>query len=524
MENSYTKRQQEWKPKKRLENMASCIKEESGYMTVFGCLLFLTVMSLLFLCLDGCLIYQAEARCSMAQTGLGEHLLANYNTPLARRYHLYFLDPKMGEEELEERARNYYDELFYGSSESGLFSPPLLDLETKYIEAEPFGTMQEQECKYLITQIKEYMKYDMTKDLVLEALGAAAQETEEQNGQIEETARTLDEKQSAVEDSASASAENTLMPSENAEDNQADSIAQNSSPMRRIRSILEYGIMGIVTDESTLSERKISSSLLPFQNQKENKIDISMKLFENLTQVKELLTEQNLDQLTESLTDKGALSLYMQKYFNYYGKESVISDTCLLYEAEYILGGQYSDKENLEYVINRLVLLRFALNSAYCFTDEELRSQAFSMAALLTGVTGTPELVEAVRYMILAAVNLIESVTDVEVLMDGNKVPLVKTKSTWKTAISGQSEGISSSGNSGLEYKDYLLLLLLLKTDTNQQCLRMQNLMQLNIQQEQPEFQIKKCYGGIRLRSGVIFRTRFYAGEYLFEHKESYEY
>ena len=83
----------------------------------------------------------------------------------------------------------------------------------------------------------------------------------------------------------------------------------------------------------------------------------------------------------------------------------ITRNTKLLYEIEYILGGQYSDKENLEYVVNRLVLLRFALNSAYAFGNEELRAQALSMAAMLTGITGTPEFIEAVRYIILAAVN-----------------------------------------------------------------------------------------------------------------------
>ena len=83
MENSYTKSNREWYPHVK-KDFDSCIKEEDGYMTLLACLLFLVVAGLLLVCLDGSMLFQAKARCSMAQTGLTEHLLANYNVPLAK--------------------------------------------------------------------------------------------------------------------------------------------------------------------------------------------------------------------------------------------------------------------------------------------------------------------------------------------------------------------------------------------------------------------------------------------------------
>lgn len=521
MRNPYTKRKEEWYTKGLKKTGASSLRGEEGYMTVFGCLLFLAVMSLLFLCLDGCLLYQAETRCSMAQNGLSEHLLANYSQPLAQRYHLYFLDPKMGEQEMQKRSLLYYKELFAEGEKKNQARSRLLQLETECVEAIPFGTMEERECQYLIAQIKDCIKYDLTKDLIFAKLKSAAQETEPQSGQIDETIEDLSKNQSAAEEDLDA-AESTLKSSEINIEESADKLADQASPIQKIRSILKDGILGVVVDESTLSERKLTPSLLPFPDQKENKIHISMELFENLDQIKQLLSQENLGEWTESVTDKGAISFYMRKYFNYYGREKQLEDTNLLYETEYLLGGQDSDKENLEYVVNRLILLRFALNSTYGFADEELRKEALAAAVLLAGVTGSPELTEVVRYLILSAVNLIESITDVKDLMEGKKVPLVKTAATWKTSISGQAK--EHTGKDGLPYEDYLLLLLVTKTNTEQMCLRMQNLVQLNLQKEDPTFQIRQCHAGVWLSSKIRYQGRFSLGEYLLEDKEKFQY
>lgn len=522
MENSYTKSNREWYPHVK-KDFDSCIKEEDGYMTLLACLLFLVVAGLLLVCLDGSMLFQAKARCSMAQTGLTEHLLANYNVPLAKRYQLYFLDPHMDQKRLEEQSEAYYDELFRGSSGVGFFSSPLWRLKTEYIEAVPFGTMQEKEFQFFIAQIEDCMKYDLSKDLTMKILGQTAQETKEHSSQIEETINKLDKNEPVVNPSPDSD-DNTLTPSEVAEGEQAGSQVQKNNPLQKLRSILEYGLLGLVTDEEGLSERKIAPSLLPFKNQSENKVKVSMNIIKNLDNIGGLIEEQGLDKLGENLTAQGAVNLYIQNYFNYYKRNDVLKETKLLYEMEYILGGHYSDKENLEYVVNRLVLLRFALNSAYAFGNEELRAQALSMAAMLTGITGTPEFIEAVRYIILAAVNLLESIKDVEALLNGEQVPLFKTTADWKTTIHGDNAGKTGNLGKGLNYQEHTLILLTLQTDLESKCYRMQNLMQMNIQQEEPEFQIKNCKAGISLRTGVNAMFPFYLKDYLLENEQKTTY
>ena len=524
MENSYTKSKKERNPQIWFKNQLFRMrKEEDGYMTLLACMLFLVVSALLLICLDGSMVYQAKARTGMAQTGLSEHLLASYDTALAKRYHLYFLDPRMSSQVLTEKGEEYYEELFKGSSGINLFSSPIWRMDTEYLQVTSFGTLQEKEFQYFIAQIEDYMKYDLTKDILMKALGDAAQETEQQSARLEETVQNLDRNEPAGE-SSSDSDDDTLTPSEVAEGEQAGGDVQENNPLQKIRSILEYGVLGIVADETGLSVRKAAPSLLPFKNQNENKIALSMDILKNLGNISELITDQGLDGLTDGLTSQGALNLYIQKYFNCYGKSPMIQDTKLLYEVEYILGGQNSDKENLEYVVNRLILLRFALNAAYAFGNEELRAEALALAAVLTGVTGTPEFIEAVRYIILAAVNLIESVMDVKALLSGGNVPVIKTEADWQTSISGAADGSFVSRNKGLDYQEYTLILLTLQSDITNKCYRMQNLMQINIQQEEPEFQIKECRAGIEIKTGIEVKPVFFLNNYLLEDEQKVTY
>ena len=266
----------EYNPQNRFKKYFSFLKEEEGYVTLLACMMFLVVSALLFACLDGSLVSQATARLGMAQTGLSEHLLANYDVSLAERYHLYFLDPRMNEQVLLEKGEEYYEELFLESSGMNLFSSPVWRMETEYLEAIPYGTMQEKEFQYFITQIESYMKYDLTKDLLMKTLGDAIQETENHSTRLEETVKDLDENNPAV-DSSSDSAENTLTPSDVAEGERAGSEVQANNPLQKIRSILESGVLAIVADESGLSDRQIASSLLPFKNQNENKINLKLK-------------------------------------------------------------------------------------------------------------------------------------------------------------------------------------------------------------------------------------------------------
>lgn len=497
--------------------------QNEGYMTVFACLLFLVLLSLIFLCLDGIRIHQADSKSKMIAVGAGEHILANYNIPLAKRYHIYFLDSEM-EGRIENRVNRYYQTMCMPSQAGFLTGNPLLNLEVKEIKAESFGTMQEQKCLYLKHQIREYMKYDTTKDFLLNTVNQSSEQINRQNQQIRDMKEILDQKESAASQAESGqSSASPSTPSEKTVIKEAADRARKNDPRNIIHQVIKGGVLEFVTDERPISEKYISPLSLPSGSQKEKNSDFSIHSFRGIKEMQNLLKEIKVSDLTEhNLT-----YLYIKKYFNSYGKEEPVDKTVLDYEMEYILGGQESDRENLRYTVDRLLLMRFAMNCVCAFQDPELNSQALAMAAALAGIAGLPPVVEGIKYTILGAVSFGEALMDVRNLMNGGKVPVIKTGADWKLSVTGASallEKENSKPTEGLSYEEYLLLLLAVQPDKNRMYLRMQDLMQVNICQEQPEFRIEQCRFGFRMESRVQVTTWFGHGTYDFRNNRVYSY
>ena len=136
-------------------------------------------------------------------------------------------------------------------------------------------------------------------------------------------------------------------------------------------------------------------------------------------------------------------------------------------ELEYILTGKGNDRENLESVARRLLLLREGANYAYLLTDQGKQAEAYALAALVAGITLMPELIDALQQVILLAWAYGESVLDVRGLLQGDKIVLFKTGETWRLPLSRlftlkshleDYDGKSDPG--GLSYEGYLRILL----------------------------------------------------------------
>ena len=157
---------------------------------------------------------------------------------------------------------------------------------------------------------------------------------------------------------------------------------------------------------------------------------------------------------------------YLLEKCGYYTKKR--EGTPLAYEIEYILFGEASDRENLEKTAAALLGIRFASNCAYLFSDTGKISQAEFMAAAVSLVLFMPELLEPLKYAILFAWSYVESIRDLRRIFNGGRVPLAKDASSWQTSLAGilvPSAGGSGKGEgSGLDYRDYLRILLWLES------------------------------------------------------------
>lgn len=138
----------------------------------------------------------------------------------------------------------------------------------------------------------------------------------------------------------------------------------------------------------------------------------------------------------------------------------------LAYQIEYILCGKRTDKANLKAAVQKLLLLREGCNYAYCASDAVISAQAEGYAFMLVGWTGIEPLVKILKHALLLGLSYGESLLDVRILLDGGKVPLMKTSDTWQLSVENLAkinELLGKGGKSrkeGMGYKSYLRILL----------------------------------------------------------------
>lgn len=200
---------------------------------------------------------------------------------------------------------------------------------------------------------------------------------------------------------------------------------------------------------------------------------------------------------------------YLFEKCGYYGNE--LEKALMQYQMEYILMGQDTDWQNLEQVAKRLLLWREAANVLYILSDSAKVAEAQAMATALTAVILLPALAEPVKYTILFAWAYVESLQDVKTLLSGGRVPIYKSAADWKTGINclknvrGSLE--SDSGGSGLNYKEYLQIMLFFQ-DSQTTVERAMDIMEMDIRRTpgNAEFRIDGCFDTYQANLSVTSR------------------
>lgn len=199
------------------------------------------------------------------------------------------------------------------------------------------------------------------------------------------------------------------------------------------------------------------------------------------------------------------------------------------YELEYILEGHASDRENMETVASKLLMVRFVPDYAYIQTDSEKKAEAEAAALTLCTVIGLPELAEGAAQGILLAWAYGEAIMDIRTLISGGKVPLVKNAEDWKLSLSGlmqlggAGENVAADSGkdmeSGLTYREYLRMLLFLKSQ-DEVGMRTLDMVEQNlkIRYGQTFFRADACISRVEfhstcnLRRGIMYDFPTYFG------------
>ncbi len=175
------------------------------------------------------------------------------------------------------------------------------------------------------------------------------------------------------------------------------------------------------------------------------------------------------------------------------------SDTGLAYQCEYLIAGKDNDIANLTSVAHKLLLIRAGANYIYLSTDPTKRSVVTEAATLISFLLFAPELIPILENLLLTGWAYCESIIDVRGLLDGDRVPFLKSSASWQLpfhAIPGFTSRLDSfrkHGQGGLSYEDYLRIFLLTTSQTKKQ-LRSLDMMEYTIRKSgRAPFRIDHC-------------------------------
>ena len=199
-----------------------------------------------------------------------------------------------------------------------------------------------------------------------------------------------------------------------------------------------------------------------------------------------------------------------------------IAEHTLDYEVEYLLYGNGSDRENLSDAVHHLLAVRSGLNLIHILSDNAKRAQARELAAVITGAGSITPLILVTTFFVMSVWALGEALADVRCLLEGGKVPLVKSSSQWKLDLQGLLDlgakgrlpdgiGKGEKEEDGLDHKGYLRLMLF-GGYSEERVYRMMDVIQTELRTEQPDFCMAGCTCMVEMEAEFCGKPVFFSG------------
>ncbi len=434
---------------------------EDGYLTVFLSLILTVMISLSLMLILGA----RENTRRMAiecVTDIGmDSILAEYHRELLKQYDLFFIDTSYGTNEADyaktEKHLLQYVQKNLGSEDlflPFLYSDPLrlqaqdavftqasdaADMGGAVLRRQAVNVMYQRYGVAYLKQLENWMsdikEYDLDTADVMSRQKQAWAELETWNGR------------SVVVDGK-------------------EQLLQVENPVAGVSGFWDSGILdSIVGSMGNLSTARVpAGSLLSERN---------------------LLSGTGLaagEEFEDNWWQQLIFHEYVMAYTGHYGEEK--EDGHLKYQAEYIIAGQNNDLKNLEMVVTAIFGIRAAANLLYLLSDTEKVEMTKALAGALAALLTQPELEPLFQTLLILTWALAESLYDVRVILEGGRIPLLKTAGDWHYSL----EEILNFGGikdvpqekSGLSYGDYLRLLLMFQ-DKETTTYRLMDIMEMDI-------------------------------------------
>lgn len=400
-------------------------------ITAFLSLIFILLVSFIGSVSDAASIQVAKNFRRAETEKAMECIFAEYQKELLEEYDIFALDA--GYESGEYKENLLYKRLeYYGAVNSD-----------KSIERIEFLT--DNSAKAFYEQVSYYMEHKYGLDLVEGALSNTG---------------FWEEQESASEEYMEEESQNKEYLEGLLAENEGELSSENN-PIAHVDALKKTPILNLVMPkEMTVSEKQAELSELPSGRE--------------LNRGYGDFSDEAKD---SAVTDKLLFGEYILEHFQSFTDKA---EGILDYEVEYAIAGKKTDRENLQAVVNKLLLLRFAPNYAYLQSSAEKRAEAEGLALTLCSILTVPAITEAVTQGILLAWAFAESIVDIRALLNGSRIPFAKDSESWQLSLSGLLKlgeyGDVNDGKDsaeGLSYEEYLKILLFLnnKEETAMRCL-----------------------------------------------------
>ena len=469
-----------------------------GYMTVFLALLVTVLLSLILVLVEGARINAIRMKTECAGNIAVRSVLGEFHRELLRQYDLYFIDASYGTgsastENVRQHLQNYMEKNL-DTSVSTVFGASGDFTGTQLRELTVDGTRYAADdgaCP-LREQVYAYMAADPAGHVLAEAL----KNTGTWKGLLEDSSvwnRKRDEARKDLREGIRKARKNARKNHTEEERQEAEEEGDDTA-QEAIQEIDRFRLLPILSqvfgDTSVISSASSGGNLLSGRG-----IHYGSAL--------KPANSHGYPRADEVLFD-----LYLGEKCGCYTDLS--GKGRLKYQLEYILEGKESDRENLEKIAEKLLLIREASNCACLFTDSGRMAQAEAVASVLSLVLLNPELKELFKTVLLFAWAYLESVRDLRILFDGGRVPLFKSPESWNTSLLGLlfpeasvSEG-GKGGGDGFLYTDYLQALLLLE-GSSVKSLRAMDIMEMDIRMTEGNsgFRMDWCLDAFSMKATV---------------------
>lgn len=460
--------------------------DNNGKITVFLSFMLMVLMELVLAVLQIVSLRCAKTKAVTAVSSAVSGIQADYNPFIYERYHILLIDKNYGGAGEGKMEVLIEDSLSYTLGEKYQINSVELSGTTGILDGG---------CSTFKKQMADYIGYgtiEYTADKLIQSTGGFDEPVKEDA--LSEMDRNIEKGQAD---------KNPAGDSGNAEQSNKSG-SEDEDPRMRLRFMSKLGIAFLIQPEALrLSNNVVIPEEVPSYTHQGIAGVMSVAAdFQDYDRLKKDVVSYN--GWSDNLASSTVAIAYAADVFNC-ATDIKYDDTYLNCELEYLISGCSSDTENYKNAVDRIIQLRLGVNYAYLLTDAEKMAKVSSLAWNVSLVTFVPQPI--VKYLLAGCWAYTEGVAEVYFLLRGEEIPYAKNAGNWITDINSLSDinqlEKPETDEAGMDYKEYLLLLLTFHMDTSYY--RMLDLIELNTKMQYETFEMENAITEFGINADISY-------------------